>query len=121
LDEYPALSGGKSQKYAIFKPNRIGKTRFRLLTAMPSPSPSLKKAGKRVCQPYYDPAIAETPELLWKNFNRPCGKLFALFLRQNLDLIRQQENYRMSDTVAGKLKKTALAPLTGSCENRNNG
>ncbi|MDR2304061.1 MAG: hypothetical protein LBE10_05690 [Treponema sp.] len=37
-------------------------------------------------------------ELLWKNFNWPCGKLFAPFLRL-------KEHYRISDTAAGKLKK----------------
>jgi transposase InsO family protein len=47
---------------------------------------------------------------LWKNFNWPCGKLFAPFLRQNLDLIRLREKYRTSDTVAAKLKK--ISPRT---------
>jgi hypothetical protein len=44
-------------------------------------------------------------ELLWKNFNWPCGKRFAPFLRQNLNLIRLSEKYSMPDTVADKLKK----------------
>jgi hypothetical protein len=49
-------------------------------------------------------------ETLWKNFNWPCGKLFAPFLRQNLDLIRLRKKYHMSDAVAGKLKK--ISPRT---------
>jgi hypothetical protein len=49
-------------------------------------------------------------ELLWKNFNRPCGKLFAPFLRLNLDLIRLREKYHMSDMIAGTLKK--ISPRT---------
>ncbi|MDR1574784.1 MAG: hypothetical protein LBS37_02155, partial [Treponema sp.] len=47
-----------------------------------------KSRKKRVYQPSYDTAVAEMLETLWENFNWPCGKLFAPFLRQNLDLIR---------------------------------
>jgi hypothetical protein len=42
-------------------------------------------------------------ESLAKNFNGPCGKRFAPF-------IRLRENYRMADTVADKLKQ--ISPRT---------
>ncbi|MDR2211365.1 MAG: hypothetical protein LBO65_07900 [Spirochaetaceae bacterium] len=73
-----------------------------------SPLPEGRK--KQVYQPYYDAPAADMLEVLWKNFNWPCGKLFAPFLRLNLDPIRVREKYRMSDTVAGKLKK--ISPRT---------
>jgi hypothetical protein len=47
---------------------------------------------------------------LCKRFNWQCGKLFAPFLQQNLDIIRQVETYAMSDIVADKLKK--ISPRT---------
>ncbi|MDR0707529.1 MAG: hypothetical protein LBF60_06615, partial [Treponema sp.] len=106
LDEYLALSGSKSRKYAVFKLNRIGKTQLRVLDGETVTVAIVEKSRKkRACQPSYDAAVAAMLELLWKNFNRPCGKLFAPFLRQNLDLIRLKEKYRMSDTAAAKLKK----------------
>jgi transposase InsO family protein len=111
LDEYLALSGSKSRKYAIFKLNRVGKTHLRVLDGQPVKAVIVEKTRKkRVYQPYYDEKTAETLEWLWKNFNWPCGKLFAPFLRQNLDLIRHSRKYPMSDTVAGKLKK--ISPRT---------
>jgi hypothetical protein len=106
LDEYLALSGSTSRKYAIFKLNRIGKTQLRLLNGETVTVAIVEKSRKkRVYQPYYDAEVADMLELLWKNFNWPCGKLFAPFLRQNLDLIRLRKRYQMSDTVAAKLKK----------------
>jgi hypothetical protein len=69
-----------------------------------------KSRKKRVYQPFYDSETAETLELLWRNFNWPCGKLFAPFLRLNLDLIRLKDKYHMSDMIAGKLKK--ISPRT---------
>jgi hypothetical protein len=106
LDEYPALSGAKSRKYTVFKLNRIGKIQLRTLDGQTITVKTVEKSRKkRVCQPSYDAAVAAMLELLWKNFNRPCGKLFAPFLMLNLDLIRLGETYRMSDTAAAKLKK----------------
>jgi hypothetical protein len=111
LDEYLAFSGSKSRKYAIFKLNRIGKTQLRLMDGRTVMVKIIEKnRKKRVYQPYYDAPVADMLEVLWKNFNGPCGKLFAPFLRLNLDLIRVREKYRMSDTVAGKLKK--ISPRT---------
>jgi hypothetical protein len=111
LDEYLALSGATSRKYAIFKLNRIGKALLRTLDGQAVSLKVVEKSRKkRVYQPYYDTAVAAMLELLWKNFNWPCGKLFAPFLRLNLDLIRLRETYRMSDTVAGKLK--TISPRT---------
>ena len=111
LDEYLALSGSKSRKYAIFKLNHIGKTQLRMLDGQTVNVTTVEKTRKkRVYHPYYDTPVADMLELLWKNFNWPCGKLFAPFLRQNLDLIRLREKYRMSNTVAGKLKK--ISPRT---------
>jgi ABC-type uncharacterized transport system ATPase component len=55
LDEYPALSGGKSRKYAVFKLNRIGKTHLRLLDGQTAAVKIIEKSRKkRVCRPYYD-------------------------------------------------------------------
>jgi putative addiction module killer protein len=67
-----------------------------------------KSRKKRVYKPYYDAEVAATLESLWKNFNWPCGKLFAPFLRQNLDLIMLREKYPMSDTVTDKFKNQPL-------------
>jgi hypothetical protein len=106
LDEFLALSGGTSRKYAIFKLNRIGKTPLRMLDGRSVTVAIVAKSRKkRVCQPCYDTAVAEMPELLWKNFNRPCGKLLAPFFRQNLGLIRLRKRCPMFDAAAGKLKK----------------
>ena len=59
LDEYLALSGGKSRKYAIFKLNRIGKTQLRVLDGQAVTVTIVEKSRKkRVYQPYYDAAIA---------------------------------------------------------------
>ena len=111
LDEYPALSGGKSRKYAIFKLNRIGKTSLRQMDGQPVKVFLVEKSRKkRVYHPYYDTPVAAMLELLWKNFNWPCGKRFAPFLRQNLDRLRLREKYHLSDTVACKLKK--ISPRT---------
>ena len=111
LDEYLALSGSTSRKYAIFKLNRIGKTQLRILDGQTVTVKIVEKSRKkRVYQPYYDAEVADMLELLWKNFNWPCGKLFAPFLRQNLELIRLRDKYRMSDALAGKLKK--ISPRT---------
>jgi hypothetical protein len=111
LDEYLALSGGKSRKYAIFKLNRIGKTHLRLLDGQTVTVKIVEKSRKkRVYHPYYDAQTATMLELLWKNFNYPCGKLFAPFLRLNLDLIRLKAKYHMPDTLAVKLKK--ISPRT---------
>jgi hypothetical protein len=111
LDEYLALSGSKSRKYAIFKLNRIGKTQLRMMDNQAVKVVTVEKSRKkRVYQPYYDAEVAATLESLWKNFNWPCGKLFAPFLRQNLDLIRPRKKYRMPDTVAAKLK--TISPRT---------
>jgi hypothetical protein len=106
LDEYPALSGSKNRKHAIFKLNRIGKTQLRMMDNQAVTVVAVEKnRKKRVCQPCYDAEAAALLKSLWKNFNRPCGKLFAPFLRQNLDLIRLREKHRMSDAAAAKLKK----------------
>jgi hypothetical protein len=111
LDEYLTLSGGTSRKYAIFKLNRIGKTQLRMLDGQSVKVTLVEKSRKkRVYQPYYDTTVAEMLELLWRNFNWPCGKLFAPFLKQNLDLIRLREQYRMSDVITDKLKK--ISPRT---------
>jgi hypothetical protein len=111
LDEYLALSGSKSRKYAIFKLNRIGKTHLRLLDGQTVTVKTVEKSRKkRVYHPYYDTEVAVMLELLWANFNWPCGKLFAPFLRLNLDLIRLRKKYRMSDMLATKLKK--ISPRT---------
>ena len=111
LDEYLALSGSKSRKYAIFKLNHIGKSSLRLLDGQTTSVTVVEKSRKkRVYHPCYDAPVADMLELLWKNFNWPCGKLFASFLTQNLDLIRLREKYSMSNTVAAKLKK--ISPLT---------
>jgi hypothetical protein len=56
LDEYLALSGNKSRKYAIFKLNRIGKTQLRMLD------------GQAVTV-IIDAPVAAMLEVLWKNFN----------------------------------------------------
>ncbi|MDR2742791.1 MAG: hypothetical protein LBB98_11660, partial [Treponema sp.] len=106
LDEYLALCGSKSRKYAIFKLNRVGKKQLRTLDGQTVTVVIVEKSRKtRVYQPFSDAPVAAMLELLWKNFNRPCGKLFAPFLRQNLDLIRLREKYSMPDAVADKLKK----------------
>ena len=106
LDEYLTLSGGKSRKYAVFKPNRIGKTRLLMADGQAVKVTIVEKTRKkRGYRPSYDTAVAATLELLRKNFNRPRGKLFAPFLRQNLDLIRLRKKHRMADTLAAKLKK----------------
>jgi hypothetical protein len=111
LDEYLALSGAKSRKYAIFKLNRIGKTQLRLLDGQIVKVITVEKSRKkRVYQPYYDAPVAEMLELLWINFNWPCGKRFAPFLRLNLDLIRLRKKYLMSDMLAHKLK--TISPRT---------
>jgi hypothetical protein len=111
LDEYLALSGSTSRKYAIFKLNRMGKSQLRLLDGQTVTVKIVEKSRKkRAYLPYYDAPVAVMLELLWKNFNWPCGKLFAPFLRQNLDLIRHRKKYHMSDTVAHKLKK--ISPRT---------
>jgi hypothetical protein len=110
-DEYPALSGGKSRKYAIFKLTRAGKILLCLLDDRTINAITVEKSRrKRACQPYYDVLVAEMLELLWTKFDWLCGKLFALFLRLNLDLIRLREKYHMSDTLAHKLKK--ISPRT---------
>ncbi|MDR0689612.1 MAG: hypothetical protein LBG08_05025 [Spirochaetaceae bacterium] len=96
LDEYLALSGSKSRKYAIFKLTRIGKTQLRMLDDQAVKVTLVEKTRKKwVYQPYYDTAVADMLELLWKNFTWPCGKLFAPFLRQNLDLIRLRKKYHI--------------------------
>ncbi|MDR2739186.1 MAG: hypothetical protein LBB68_05075 [Treponema sp.] len=120
LDEYLALSGSKSRKYAIFKLNRIGKTPLRLPDGQAATVVIVEKSRKkRVCQPSYGAPAAAMLEVLWKNFNRPCGKLFAPFLRQNLDLIRLGEKYSMPDTAADKLKKTSPRTIGASCISPN--
>jgi hypothetical protein len=98
LDEYPVLSGAESQKYAIFKLNRIEKTQLRMMDGQAVNVEKSQKTGLPTL-PYYDAEVAATLESLWKNFNRPCGKLFAPFLRQNFDLIILREEYPMSDSV----------------------
>jgi hypothetical protein len=111
LDEYLTLSGGKSRKYAIFKLNRVGKTHLRLISGQTLNVKIVEKTRKkRVYRPFYDADVAEALWLLWCNFNWQCGKLFAPFLRQNLDLIRLTKKYTMPDVVAGKLKK--ISPRT---------
>jgi transposase InsO family protein len=111
LDEYLVLSGSKSRKYAIFKLNRIGKTQLRVLNGQTVTVKIVEKSRKkRACHPYYDAGVAAMLELLWKNFNWPCGKLFAPFLRLNLDLIRLRKKYHMPDILAAKLKK--ISPRT---------
>jgi hypothetical protein len=70
LDEYLALSGGKSRKYTIFKLNRIEKTHLRLLDGQTATVKIVEKSRKkRACHPYYDAQTAAVLELLWKNFN----------------------------------------------------
>jgi hypothetical protein len=111
LDEYLALSGSTSRKYAIFKLNRIGKTQLRIVDGRAVKVMLVETSRKkRAYQPYYDAAVAEMLEVLWNNFNWPCGKLFAPFLRLNLDLIRLKEAYQMSDRLADKLKQ--ISPRT---------
>jgi hypothetical protein len=62
LDEYLALSGSKSRKYAIFKLNRIRKTQLRLLDGQAVKVTIVEKTRKkRVYQPYYDAAVAAMP------------------------------------------------------------
>jgi hypothetical protein len=111
LDEYIALIGSKSRKYAIFKLNRVGRT---LLYNIGGKTVNIKIVDKgkkkRVYKPYYDADVFEKLFLLWKNFNWQCGKLFAPFLRECLDVIRLEEKYFMSDIVADKLKK--ISPRT---------
>jgi hypothetical protein len=78
LDEYLALSNTKSRKYAIFKLNCIGKIQIHLLDGQTVSVNIIENSRKkRIYQPYYDTALAEMLELLGKNFNWPCGKLFA--------------------------------------------
>jgi hypothetical protein len=111
LDEYLVLTGSTSRKYAIFKLGRVGKTQLRVINGETLNVKIVEKnRKKRVYRPYYDAEVAEKLLLLWKNFNWPCGKLFAPFLRQNLDLIRLEPDYAMPDTVALKLKK--ISPRT---------
>jgi hypothetical protein len=111
LDEFLTLIGSKSRKYAIFKLNRVGKTQLRVIDGKAVTVKIVAKSRKkRVYQPYYDAEVQKHLELLWANFNWPCGKLFAPFLRQNLDLIRLTPKYSMSDTIVTKLKK--ISPRT---------
>jgi hypothetical protein len=78
LDEYLALTGSKSRKYAIFKLGRVGKTQLRVSGGEKVNVKIVEKSRKkRGCQPYYGSDVAEKLLLLWKNFNWPCGKLFA--------------------------------------------
>jgi hypothetical protein len=70
LDEYLALSGSKSRKYAIFKLNRIGKTQLRLPDGQAVTVVIVEKSRKkRVYQLSYDTPVAAMLELLWKNFD----------------------------------------------------
>jgi hypothetical protein len=100
LDEYLALSGGKSRKYAIFKLNRVGKTQLRVLNGETVRVKTVEKSRKkRVYQPYYGPEVAETLELLWRNFNGflsdgPAGSCSLPSSRGTL-------------TSSGKMKNTA--------------
>jgi hypothetical protein len=122
LDEYLFLAGSKSRKYAIFKLNRIGKTQLRLLDGQTVKVIIVEKSRKkRVYQPYYDAPVAEMLELLWINFNWPCGKLFAPFLRLNLDLIRLRKKIICPICSPTNSKQSAPVPSTGSCKNRNSG
>ncbi|MDR0527049.1 MAG: transposase family protein [Spirochaetaceae bacterium] len=42
---------------------------------------------------------------LWQDFKWQCGKLLAPFLRHNIDIIRTQGKYLMTDDTAAKLKQ----------------
>ncbi|WP_169313398.1 integrase catalytic domain-containing protein [Treponema primitia] len=111
LDEYLRLTGSKSRKYAIFKLNRVGKTQLRSIGGETLNVNVVEKSRKkRVYKPYYDEEVANMLLFLWRTFNWQCRKLFAPFLQQNLDIIRQVEPYAMSDLVAAKLKK--ISPRT---------
>ncbi|GHV73082.1 integrase [Spirochaetia bacterium] len=111
LDEYLRLSGSKSRKYAIFKLNRVGKVQLHTIDGETVKVKIVEKSRKkRVYTPYYDEEVAKMLLFLWQRFNWQCGKLFAPFMRQNLDIIRQVEPYLMSDLVAIKLKK--ISPRT---------
>ncbi|GHV93588.1 hypothetical protein AGMMS50268_40910 [Spirochaetia bacterium] len=111
LDEYLRLTGSKSRKYAIFKLNRVGKVQLRTIGGETVKVKIVEKnRKKRVYTPYYDAEVATMLLFLWQRFNWQCGKLFAPFMRQNLDIIRQVKPYLMSDLVAAKLKK--ISPRT---------
>jgi hypothetical protein len=105
LDEYLRLAGG-NRKYAIFKLNRIGKTQLRVIDGEHVVVKMVEKSRKkRVYKPYYDGETVKMLLRLWQDFNWQCGKLFAPFLRQNLDIIRARGKYKMTDDAAAKLKQ----------------
>jgi hypothetical protein len=105
LDEYARLTE-ENRKYAIFKLNRVGKTRLRIIDGKNVKVKIVEKSRKkRVYKPYYDEKTAEMLFILWQDFNRQCGKLFAPFLRLNLDTIRLSPKYTMPDETAVKLKQ----------------
>jgi hypothetical protein len=103
---------GYNRKYAIGLLNAEGKVKIRYSGGKPLKVEirhNAKKKRKR--KRHYDEAVKEALEKIWEKFDFQCGKLLAPFIHENADVIRLDEEHKMDDAVAAKLKKISPATI----------
>jgi len=112
LDEFIATTG-YHRKYAIHLLANWGKERLRILDGKPvrmvvGTSPKRKRrSGKRL----YDESVRKAIRKLWALFDWMCGKRLAVLIRLNIELLQQEAELGIDETVRRKLLQVSPATI----------
>jgi hypothetical protein len=104
LKEFVALTGYNT-KYAIHLLANIGKEQIITVDGKSvKVKVEHKTRKKRIYTHIYDDDVRVVLEKIWETFDYQCGKLLVPFMRANIDCIRLDNTFTMTDIVASKLK-----------------
>jgi hypothetical protein len=120
LDEYPALSGAKNRKYAIFKLNRIGKIQLRMMDGQAAKVAIVEKSRKNG---YISPTMTlKSPPCSNHSGKTSTGHAENSSYHSSgktLTSLGSEKNTACPIRSPTNSKKSALASSTASCANQN--
>jgi hypothetical protein len=112
LDEFTETTG-YHRKYAIHLLANWGKEKLRIINGKPvklvvgKPPKRKKRAGRRI----YDESVRKAIRKLWAFFDWMCGKRLVMLIRMNIDLLQQEAELGIDESVRQMLLQISPATI----------
>jgi len=112
LDEFVRTTG-YNRKYAIHLLSNWGKEQVRMVDrqAVKLVVGVPKKHKKRKGTPIYDESVREALKKIWQTFDYMCGKRLVVFLRMNMELLYEDQEFAISKEVREKLMNISASTI----------
>ena len=105
-----------NRKYAIFILNKTAQVRThwyngKYIETVHIEKPTRKKRKKNTYKRKYDEKFTESLKKIWEFFDYKCGQLLVPFIRENIESIRKEKLFSLTDENAEKLKSVSSATI----------